>query len=287
MNQNCLVLATLVRYQSMIRDTLEYTLPRDNYDVNVYNTKKAAIIAELENNTPLKSFISNNGENGEKFEKQIREFHDTVYGDGSTILKLANDGLRVDHAQHIAIFKGVIPVHETVSGLINGYIADAKSKNLDVAAGEAAALAEEKFYRGVCFLTLSQNLVKLFNDYNEARREAKGAETAASRFIGNDISDVIRLVREIEDNSRLTDERFWGAADKLRLLVHYMTGRRALPMGVGMGEMIRQCQDAVAGYVREVETDFHAVVDPFMNEFVADVRAQAEAANAAPADAAN
>ena len=131
MNQNCLVLATLVRYQSMVRDTLEYTLPRDNYDVNVYNTKKAAIIAELNNNTPLKSFIDNNGENGQKFEAQIREFHETVYGDGSTILKLANDGLRVDHAQHIAIFKGVIPVHEAVAGLINGYTADAKSKNLD------------------------------------------------------------------------------------------------------------------------------------------------------------
>ncbi|MCQ2798327.1 MAG: hypothetical protein MJ220_00370 [Bacilli bacterium] len=283
MNQNCLVLATLVRYQSMVRDTLEYALERESYDVNVYNTKKAAIIAELDNNTPLKSFIENNGENGQKFEAQIREFHETVYGEGSTILKLANDGLRVDHAQHIAIFKGVIPVHETVASLINGYIADAKSKNLDVAAGEKAAIAEERFYRGVCFLTLSQNLVKLFNDYNNARREANGAETAASRFIGNDISEIVRLINEVMNASRLTDERYWGAADKLNLLVHYMTGRRALPMGKGMGEAIRECQDGIAGFVREVEQDFHAIVDPFMQEFIADVQAQAAAAGQAPA----
>ncbi len=286
MNQNCLVLATLVRYQSMVRDTLEYTLERETYDVNVYNTKKAAIIAEVSNNTPLKSFIEQNGEKGEAFEKSIRDMHETIYGDSSTILKVANDGLRVDHAQHLAIFKAIIPTHETVGALINGYVADAKSKNIDVAEAEPSIVAEERFYRGVCFLTLANNLIKLFNDYNAARREGNGAETASSRFIGNDISEVIGLIRTVIDSSRMTDERFWGTADKLSTLIHYMTGRRALPMGKSMGEAIREVQDSIQGYLREAETDFHAVVDPFMQQFVDDVRAQQEAANAAP-EAAN
>ena len=279
MNQNCLVLATLVRYQSMIRDTLEYTLERDTYDVSVYNTKKSAILAELENNTPLKSFIDQNGEKGQAFEKSIRDMHEQIYGDTSTILKVANDGLRVDHAQHIAIFKGVIPVHETVATLINGYIADAKSKNIDVSEAEPSVLAEERFYRGVCFLTLGNNLIKLFNDYNVARRESKGAETASSRFIGNDISEIINLIRTVCDASHLTDERYWGAADKLNMLVQYMTGRRALPMGKGMGEAIHEVQDSIQGYLREAEQNFHAVVDPFMQQFVADVKAQQAAAS--------
>lgn len=281
MNQNCLVLATLVRYQSMIRDTLEYTLERDTYDVAVYNTKKSAILAELENNTPLKSFIDQNGEKGEAFEKSIRDMHETIYGDGSTILKVANDGLRVDHAQHLAIFKGVIPTHETIATLINGYIADAESKNIDVSEAKPAVVAEERFYRGVCFLTLANNLIKLFNDYNAARRESNGAESASSRFIGNDISEVIGLFNTVCNASRLTDERYWGAADKLNILVHYMTGRRTLPMGKGMGEAIREVQDSIQGYLREAETDFHAVVDPFMQQFINDVKAQQEADAAA------
>lgn len=268
MNQISEVIATLEHYKVAVRDTLEYTLIRDNYDLNSFNEKKRSILIELEQPTPLKSIIDNSGENGQKLEKLIRDFYDQVYGEHSTILKAADDGLRVDHAQHIAIFKGVLPIHENVEAMVKGIIADANKNGVDVKAAEAVDKAEERLYRAVAYLSLTNQLIKLFGDYNQARREAKGEESAASKFIGNDINQVIGLLNTVRANSNMTDERYMGVQDKVFTLVEYMTGRRDLPMGKGFGEAIRETQDAINGLVREVEPAFREVYIPFINELV-------------------
>lgn len=268
MNQISEVLATLEHYKVAVRDTLEYTLVKDNYDVAAFNEKKRSILIELEQPTPLKSIIDNSGENGQKLEKLIRDFYDQVYGDHSTILKAAEDGLRVDHAQHIAIFKGVIPIHENIEAMVKGILADAHKNEVDVKEAEAVDKAEERLYRAVAYLSLTNQLIKLFGDYNQARREAKGEESAASRFIGNDINQVIQLLQAVRANSNLTDERYMYVQDKVFTLVEYMTGRRDLPMGKGFGEAIRETQDAINGFVREVEPAFRDVYVPFINELV-------------------
>lgn len=268
MNQISEVIATLEHYKVAVRDTLEYTLIRDNYDINSFNEKKRSILIELEQPTPLKSIIDNSGENGQKLEKLIRDFYDQVYGEHSTILKAADDGLRVDHAQHIAIFKGVLPIHENVEAMVKGIIADANKNGVDVKAAEAVDKAEERLYRAVAYLSLTNQLIKLFGDYNQARREAKGEESAASKFIGNDINQVIGLLNTVRANSNMTDERYMGVQDKVFTLVEYMTGRRDLPMGKGFGEAIRETQDAINGLVREVEPAFREVYIPFINELV-------------------
>ena len=268
MNQISEVLATLEHYKVAVRDTLEYTLTKDNYDVAAFNEKKRSILIELEQPTPLKSIIDNSGENGQKLEKLIRDFYEQVYGEHSTILKAAEDGLRVDHAQHIAIFKGVIPIHENIEAMVKGILADAHKNNVDVQNAEAVDKAEERLYRAVAYLSLTNQLIKLFGDYNQARREAKGEETAASRFIGNDINQIIQLLQTVRANSYLTDERYMGVQDKVFTLVEYMTGRRDLPMGKGFGEAIRETQDAINGFVREVEPAFRDLYVPFINELV-------------------
>ncbi len=268
MNQISEVLATLEHYKVAIRDTLEYTLTRENYDMNAFNEKKRSVLVELEQPTPLKSIIDNSAENGQKLEKLIRDFYDQVYGEHSTILKAAEDGLRVDHAQHIAIFKGVVPIHENVEAMVKGIVADAHKNNVDIAAAENVDKLEERLYRAVAYLTMTNHLIKLFGDYNQARREAKGEETAASKFIGNDISEVIRLLSAVRGNSNITDERYMYVQDKVFTLVEYMTGKRDLPMGKGFGEAIRETQDAINGFVREVEPQFRDAYVPFINELV-------------------
>lgn len=273
MNQVSEVITTLEHYKVVIRDTLEYTLPRDNYDMNAYNEKKRSILVELDQNTPLKSIINNSGENGEKLEKMIRDFYEEVYGDSSTILKAAEDGLRVDHAQHLSIFRGVLPIHENIEGMVRGIIADAKKNNIDVSVVEHVDLLEERMYRTVAYLTLTNQLIKLFSDYNQARREAKGEESAASKFIGNDINAVIQNLNIVRANSHITDERFMGVQDKVFALVEFMTGRRDLPMGKGFGEVIKETQDAVGGLIREVEPAFRDAYVPVLNELIAQAQA--------------
>lgn len=275
MNQISEVITTLEHYKVVIRDTLEYTLPRDKYDMDAYNEKKRSILIELDQNTPLKSIITNSGENGEKLEKMIRDFFEEVYGEGSTILKAAEDGLRVDHAQHLAIFKGVLPIHENIEGMVRGIIADAKKNNpnVDLAQVENVDLLEERMYRTVAYLTLTNQLIKLFSDYNQARREAKGEESAASKFIGNDINEVIGDLNMVRANSRITDARFMGVQDKVFELVEFMTGRRDLPSGKGFGDVIRETQNAVGGLVSEVEPAFRDAYVPLLNELIEQAKA--------------
>ncbi len=269
MNQITQVLTTLLHYKVVVRDTLEYALVKESYDINLYNEKKRSILVELDENTPLRSILNNSGDNGKQLEKTIRDWYDEVYGNDSTIIKVANDGIRVDHAQHQAIFKGVVPIHENIEAMIQGIIKDAKSKGLDVAAAEKADLDEEKLYRGVCYLTMGNEMIKLFNDYNQARREAQGAETPASRFIGNDLGTTFNLVMQVKNNNtRITDSAYMKVADAVVALIENMTGRRDLPEGKNFGQVMNETQQIIGGYVQAVEPEFRATYLPLINELV-------------------
>jgi len=274
MNQVSSVITTLEHYKVVIRDTLEYTLMRDKYDLDAFNEKKRSVLIEIEEKTPLRSILDSSAENGQKLDAMIRDFYEQVYSESSTILRTADDGLRVDHAQHIAIFKGVVPIHENIESMVAGIINDANSKGMDVEAVARLDLAEERLYRGVAYMTMVGELIKLFNDYNQARRDAKGEETAASKFIGNDIGEVIQLLNSVRANNRvLKDERYMGVQDKVFTLVEYMTGRRDLPMGKGFGEAIRETQEAIQGYVREVEPLWRDAYAPLIQELVQQAQA--------------
>lgn len=281
MNRNSLALATLINYKVLVRDTMEYTLPRDNYDVNVFKLKKRGVIIEVDQNTPLKGLIDANGENGKKFEQLIRDWYEKVYGDSSTILKLADDGLRVDHAQHLEIWSGVLPIHQNVEAMVQGVANEAKKLGDDVQECLDVDLAEERLYRGVCYMSLVNQLIKFFDDYNKARREANGAETPASNFIGQDINKIAQNLIYVRDTGRITDERFKGVEDKVFLLLDYMTGRRDRPMGISWPEVIRETQEAINGYVREVEPQAVESYQKLMAELREEVKNQQ--ANQAPA----
>ncbi|MBQ7250376.1 MAG: hypothetical protein IJS37_03435 [Bacilli bacterium] len=274
MNQTSVVLTTLLHYNVAIRDTLEYCLKKDTYDENLFKEKKRSVIVEVDENTPLKNILNNSGDNGAKLEKLIREFYEEVYGDKSTILNLASDGLRVDHNQHMAIYKGVLPIHENVNSMIVGIINDAHKKEIDVAEAEKVEAAEEAMFRAVCYMTLVNDLCRLFNEYNQARNEAKGEETPASRFIGNDIAEVIKNIGFVRQNARLKDAVYKNMEDKISNLVEYMTGRRDLPVGKKFPDVMNETNETIRLYVRDVEATFRAVYPPLVQALIDQTKAE-------------
>ena len=122
-------------------------------------------------------------------------------------------------------------------------------------------------------MTLTNEMIKLFNDYNQARREANGAETAASKFIGNDLGEIIKLIMQVRASSRLTDNAYMNVQDKVVTLVEHMTGRRDLPAGKQFPEVISETQKAIGEYVRDVEPSFRDSYGPLINELVEQARA--------------
>lgn len=265
MNQVSEVIGTLVNYKAIIRDTLEYALDKNEYSRQAFELRQKAILIELDQNTPLHQIIKNSKENGEKLEKAIRDMHALIYGKDSTIVKDADDGLRVDHAQKIEIFKNVLPIHENLEAMVRGLINDAQKKGIDVKEADGVDKAEERLYRGVAYMTLVNALVKLFGDYNQARRENKGQESAASRFISSDIQEVIKGLNTVRVNNRvLTDDDYKSTEDDIFHLVEFMTGRRDLPKGKNFGDEIKATQEKIGAYVRTVEPAFRDTFVPFM-----------------------
>ncbi|MCR5492016.1 MAG: hypothetical protein K6F32_07815 [Bacilli bacterium] len=278
MNQASQVLTTLIHYNVAVRDTLEYCLVKEKYDENLFKEKKRSVLVEVNEHTPLKDIIDHSGENGEKLEKAIREFYDEVYGDESTILKLADDGLRVDHNQHLAIYRHVLPIHENVTSMIRGIISDAHSKNIDVAEAEKVQLANDRMFRAVAYMTLVADLNKLFNEYNQARNDAKGEESPASKFIGNDISTVIQNINFVRGNARETDSVYKNMEDKINGLMENMTGRRDLPTGKRFPDVMRETAETVSLYVRDAEAAFRACYPQLIQELLDQVKADREKA---------
>ncbi len=274
MNQTSVVLTTLLHYNVAIRDTLEYCLKKDTYDEKLFKEKKRSVIVEVDEKTPLKNIIDNSGDNGAKLEKLIRDFYEEVYGEKSTILNLAQDGLRVDHNQHMAIYKGVLPIHENVNSMIIGILNDAHKKGIDVAEAEKVEGTEEAMFRAVAYMTLVGDLCRLFNEYNQARNEAKGEETPASRFIGNDIAEIIKNIGFVRQNARLRDAIYKNMEDKISNLVEYMTGRRDLPAGKKFPDVMNETNETIRLYVRDAEAAFRSVYPKLVQELIDQTRAE-------------
>ena len=129
MNTISRVIVSLIYYNSLVRDTLEYTLSKDKYEEHFYDYKRNGIVNEIKLNTPLKVFLDQNGEKGEELRKKLETFGNDFYSDTSTVIKKAADGLRVDHAQNVRVFEAVVPLHEELNSIIRLHVDYAKKNN--------------------------------------------------------------------------------------------------------------------------------------------------------------
>ena len=290
MNQNTETVVTLVHYNVAVRDTLEYCLQKQTYDVKLFESKKNTILQEIKQNTPLKAILDHSGDNGKKMEEMIESLYNDVYGEKSTILKISGDKLVVDHAQHLAIFEKVLPIHDNITSMIRGVIQDGVNKQNAAPEEQKAALsmeeatklwhAEDAMYRAVAYLTLVNELNKLFSDYNIARNEAKGANTPASNFIGQDISKVIGFINQVRGTAIETDLVYKAMEDKINALVDNCIGRRYLPVTTPSPNDPRDLLDALPLYLRHAEAAMNAIYPEMVNDLINQVK-QDEAKKAA------
>ena len=288
MNNISKTITTLIHYNVVIRDVLQFCFKRDSYNPEAYKNEKRAVIVEVNENTHLKNILAQSGENGAKLEQQIRDFYEEVFGDKSTILKLADDGVRVDHNQHAEIYKGVLPIHESVTGIILSGIAEGK-RNLnaaqteeerakhDVSEVEKVWLAEDRFFRGIAFAALVNDLIRFFEEYQVARREEaqNGGTAAASTFIGKDIEEMIRQINFVKQTSHEIDPVYKNMEDKVGQLVEMMIGRRQVPEGKRIPDRYRDVQETINLYIRDQEAAFNAVYPKLINEFLEAIKGDA------------
>ena len=261
-------IVTLLHYNTIIRDTLEYAIKKKDYNLDFYNFKKRGVLLEIEQNTPLKIFLDKAGENGEKLITKIKDFYDTFYSDDSTILRLAPGELRVDHAQHLTIYEQVILLHEEIRRITNVHIDFAKKNNQYDMRLQDLVKADERFYRGLVYMTLLNDLEALYFEYNKARNEAKGEITPQSNFIQNDITKLTNLLNFTRQNSVATDLGYMTLVDHVFAVIENISGKRDLPEGKSYGDIFKEVKEAATAFVKETEVKWRELYSPVIKELL-------------------
>lgn len=250
------VITSFVYYNSLLRDTLEYCMKRDKYNVDAYKYKKNGLINELKISSPLSNVLKNNGEIGQKLNDKLNDFAETVYGDDSTILHLSDDGLRVDHAQHMALIEGVITLHEEVNQIIKTHIAYANKNGMHEDEMDKLISSDEDFYRAVVLFTLINELEFQFAEYNKTRSEAKGERTAASNFIEQDLGKLAGLFEFSRKQAIANDKNYTDVLDKVSAVFEMTAGKRQLPEGQKFVDVFKEAELKAKDFISSSEVNY-------------------------------
>lgn len=275
------VIVSLVYYNSLVRDTLEYTIPKDKYEVNFYDYKRNGIVNEPKLNTPLKVFLDQNGEKADELRKKLEQFGEDFYSDNSTVIKKAADGtLRVDHAQNVKVFESVIPLHEELNSIIRLHVDFARKNNQLEDRVAKLVDADERFYRGVALFALQGELVRQFEEFNKVMRESQGQPTPQSNFIQNDLNSLVKALNTVRVSATAKDNVYTTALDAIFAEVEMMNGRRDLPAGKNFADVFNDANVKISDLVKEAEEDWRINYTPLLQELITDTqKAQQAAAN--------
>ncbi len=270
MNTISRVIVSLIYYNSLVRDTLEYTLNKDAYDVNFYDYKRNGIVNEIKLQTPLKVFLDQNGEKGEDLRKRLEAFGNDFYSDTSTVIKKAADGLRVDHAQNVKIFESVIPLHEELNSIIRLHVQYANQNNQYEDKLNGLLEADERFYRAVALLTLNGEIDRQFEEFNKVMRESEGKPTPQSNFIQNDLNTLVKCLATVRQNAIAKDNLYTTALDAVFNSVEMMNGRRELPAGKTFPDVFNDANVKIRDFVQNAEEAWKTTYQPLLQELIED-----------------
>jgi hypothetical protein len=249
----------------MLRDTLEYMHPeRKEFNIAQYNQRKNVLSGMLNNPSPLRHFFDQNKEAGEKIGGKLQEFIDDVYGENSTILHIHDDKITVDAAQHIAVYDYVVGLHEHLTDILQGYINYAKNQNASSEEFEELILDDERLYRSIIYLTVFEDIIKTFVEFNQAMRENNGQPSPQSNFIINDLRKYIGYIKFSAQHSRVKDQEYTKLVDDVEKVFAHMEGKEPLPEGKTFNDVFEATKlyirSLVAAYETKWKTSFNTIL---------------------------
>lgn len=255
MNEITHFIFSIYHYSLMLRDTLEYMMSdRKEFKIAVYNQRKAVLTGMLDNPSPLRHFLDQNKETGEKIAAQLHEFLDEVYGEDSTIVKVHGEQIEVDAAQHLAVYNYVIGLHETVSDIVRGYLNYAKGQNALEEDFEDMVEDDERLYRVIVYLTIFDDIVKTFAEFNQAMRETNGQPSPQSNFIVNDLRRYIGFIKFSAQHNKIQDPELLKLIDDVEKVFSYMEGKEKLPEGKDFGKVFDETKIYIKSLLAAYET---------------------------------
>ena len=236
----------IIHVATHLRDTLEYVLPRE-HDEKVYNQRKEVLTKGLSKETPLGKFLEANKDKFTELLKNYDELLEEVYGDNSTILmKTAEGKIRVDHSQHLRIYELVTSMMEPIRDVIYFHVNLARKQNENEPVIEELMPYDDRQYRLFAFLLMMQDFQKSFFEFQKVMGEAGGKPTPQSNFIvQNELSKYARMLRNIREHTRFTDNESLDVLDKCLQVVEMSEGRRDRRDNKNFPDLFKEALDSV------------------------------------------
>ena len=240
-----------------LRDTLEFILPKE-VSGQVYDNRKRVVASVLDSNTFLGKFIANNAEQTKEFTKNYQEFLDEVYGESSTVLtKTAEGNIRVDHAQHIVILRGVVYLGETIRDIMFSHYNKAKQDNIPVQELDAYIDADERFDRIIKIFLLLQEYQKSFMEFQKVMTESKGQQTPQSNYIvQNELNVLANMIRFTRAHCHFIDNKTLDTCDRVVQLIEMCEGKRERRDGKSFPDLFKASLDEFAALANEYGPKF-------------------------------
>ena len=226
MNQTSHYIFNLYHYLLNLRDTLEYTIDRE-HKLETFEQRKRVLIEGLKPSAPLGNFFVNNEEHGEEVRTKLQEFVDDVYGEDSTLLRVSEEKIRVDHTQHIKLFDTICGLQESVRDIIYGYLGFAAQNNELEAIIKDLVDADDRLYRPVFVMLAMREFEKSFGEFQKVMTESQGKPTPQSNFIvQNEISVLARNIRFAIQHHHCVETEIMEVMDLTNAVLEMTEGRR-------------------------------------------------------------
>lgn len=273
MNQASQYIFNLYHYLLNLRDTLEFTLPRD-HELAMYEQRKRVLKMGIEKGSALGNFLEQNKEQGEKIRKNLEDFIDDVYGDNSTVLIVSNDKVRVDHTQHLKIYEYVVGNAEAIRDIVYGYINFARSRNELEPEMSELMKKDEVLYRTILAMLVMRDFEKSFAEFQKVMGENQGKPSPQSNFIvQNEINKMSGFIRFSRQHCHATDNKTLDLLDEVNEVIEMCEGRRdrrEKTPGVqySFKEIFDNINSKLNEYLREVEPVWKECFDKIFNEAI-------------------
>ncbi len=270
MNQTTRYVMDIYQVSVIVRDTLEYViLKNEGYNANVYKQRKEIIHTALNENHALSKFLAENKEAGEKIKQNITDFYDLVYGDESRAVFLENDKVIVDSGYTTQILDYVVGLHETIYDICNGFIKFAQGNNTyEESLGNLVA-KENSFYRCVSSMVITDQIHRLFVEFNKAMHESKGEATPTSNFISNDLRKNIGFFKFVEEHANYDDAIYKLGVEKTKYVIDCMGGKEKIDdTGEGLRKEILNLHELWMKAVILAEAEWKSVYQSVVKDLV-------------------
>ncbi len=282
MNQATRYVLGIYQLGVIIRDSFEYGIPKENFDVNVYNQRKASIKHCVEDNSPFIHFLSQQDKIGDEIRKNVFDFIDLVYGDEARVAHVEDNKLIVDPAFGTQVFDYIVGLHETISDITKGYVEQSKTNDTYYEKLDELIKKDDVFFRCISSLVLTDAMHRLFVDFNRTMNEAKGQQNPQSTFVANELNKVIGFYNFVQQHSKIENEKYAANEEATTNILNNMSGKEKDEEGKNLRDEIMKLHEEWTKVCQVAELDWrktYVEIWQELTDFERDLQNQAQQQN--------